>query len=106
MYMLYSRVHDGYQAFYGITQSNLAVLPHERSFLVFLRDEDPSFVIVPRTVLQPRLDRATLASDKQFKTHLYSRDGGLDLKLADVESLPVAEFASLDVIGAWLPDKR
>lgn len=82
LYLRYSRVHPGTQAFYGLRESDLRNLQGHAAFICLLWDDQPEPLLIPFSDYAEVFANISPASDGQFKAQIHLRDGATQLYVA------------------------
>ncbi len=82
IYVRYSKVHGGRQAFYGLRQDDLRRLEGHPSVICFLWDSQTEPLFVPFLEYEEVFQSTAPAADGQYKAQVYLKGAGIELYVA------------------------
>lgn len=93
IYIRYSKVHPGGQTFFGLRREDLQQLQGQKSFVVFLWDNQQSPLFLPFEAYEELFNSAEPAVDGQYKAQIYTS--------ADTAELYIARLGRFNLEGLF-----
>lgn len=103
IYVRYSKMHPGGQAFFGLREVDLRLLEGRRALICFLWDNQALPLLIPYAAFERVFAEAKAASDGQFKVQVYPNSQTTELYLAGMGRYNVDGFLGwheLDNLGS------
>lgn len=106
IYLRYSKLHHGGRTFFGLRDADLRRLEGHNAFLCFLLDDGSPPLFIPYMDFEEIFHNAEAAKDGQYKVHLFSQHGSLELYVARQGRFNVEGYVGLDSLARAVDSAR